>query len=381
MIWHVLDVRATWIKEFASALGRQVPTLGWLPQISNFGMLRNDEHEGLIADPPLRIRHFPLQRGFARVPISMLAREGSRIAKRIRQSSDDALASVLICCSPHYVEVARRWPGPVIYYVTDLFVAWGESPNRIRALDRRMCAVADLVCPDSQRIADYLIDAANCSSGKIVVLPMATRAANLLSKPVLKPAALPEYIADLPRPVAGVLGNLASNINWLLLQDTIRQTPWLSWALIGPTEMPVVEPEQERARAALMSQRGRVRFTGHKPYGTLRDYARSFDVAVLPYRKVEPTYSGSSTRFYEHVATCRPMLATRGFEELLHKEPLLKLVDSASELVHELEILRSRNFRDGFEELRWRASQTETWEARASVMQRYVSSSLLSIAN
>ena len=34
----------------------------------------------------------------------------------------------------------------------------------------------------------------------------------------------------------------------------------------------------------------------------LAAYARAFDVAVLPYRRVEPTYSGSSTRFYEHLA-------------------------------------------------------------------------------
>lgn len=370
MIWHVLDVRAIWIKEFASALGRQAPVLGWLPHISNVGVLRNDEHEEMFPDPPLRIRHFPLQRGFARVPISMLAREGSRIAKRIKQSSDDAPASVLICCSPHYVDVARRWPGPVIYYVTDLFVAWGESPKRIRALDRRMCKVADLVFPDSRRIAQYLITEADCSERIIQVSPMATRGSNLLSAPHIAPFSLPSDVSDMPRPIAGVIGNLAANMDWELIQQAVERTPWLSWVLVGPTEMPVPEPKQNQARHSLMKQGGRVRFVGYKPYCALRDYARAVDVAILPYRKREPTYSGSSTRFYEHLAACRPMLATRGFEELLHKEPLLKLVDSAEQMAVEIETLQRSGFRDGYEEMRWRASLNETWEARASAMRK-----------
>lgn len=367
-VWHVLDVRAIWIKEFASALGGEVPTLGWLPSIRNTGRLENWEREEAIKDPSLCVRHFPLQRGFARAPVTWLAHEGKRLSSRLTRQAREEKYSPLICCSPHYVDVARRWHGPVIYYVTDLFVTCGEDGSRIRSFDRRMCAVADLVCPNSHRIADYLRTEANCSSDKIRVIPNATRAANLLPAPSSQPAELPLDIAELPRPVAGVLGNLANNIDWLLLHDVIDQTPWLSWAFIGPAEMPVLEAKQERARSSLMARRGRIRFAGLKPYGLLRNYARAFDVAVLPYRKIEPTYSGSSTRFYEHLATCRPMLATRGFEELLHKEPLLRLTDSSKEMVAALEELNRAGFRDGFEEARWKASRKETWEERASAM-------------
>jgi glycosyltransferase involved in cell wall biosynthesis len=105
-----------------------------------------------------------------------------------------------------------------------------------------------------------------------------------------------------------------------------------------------------------------------KPYGELQAYARCVDVAVLPYRKKEPTYSGSSTRFYEHLAAGRPMVATRGFAELLEKEPLLTLVDTADEMAAALEHLRSLDFRDGHEAERWEASKQGTWEERARAM-------------
>ena len=88
----------------------------------------------------------------------------------------------------------------------------------------------------------------------------------------------------------------------------------------------------------------------------------------MPYRKQEPTYSGSATRFYEHLAACRPILSSRGFHELLSKEPLLKLVTGGEDAAREVELLKSKGFRDGFEELRWRASQEGTWLVRARAL-------------
>src|ERR1700678_4648880 len=105
---------------------------------------------------------------------------------------------------------------------------------------------------------------------------------------------------------------------------------------------------QPTARHRLLGAGGRVRFVGPKAYGDLKDYARALDVAILPYRKREPTYSGSSTRFYEHLAACRPMISTRGFAELLEKPPLVTLVDTANEMEEALNALRAEGFTDGY---------------------------------
>lgn len=362
MIWHVLDVRAVWIKEMASALSRQVPTLGWLPKFCSAAILQNEQEEELTCnDPPLSIRSFPLQRGFARFPLRAIAREHERVMRRLRERDDGPL----VCTAPHYALVAERWPGPVVYYITDMFSAYRQEPGFIRSLDRKMCKAATLVCPNSQRIADYLVREAQCPEEKLTIIPNATRSTNLLDELALRAGELPADTADLPRPIAGVIGNLAENTDWVLLRKTVDRTPWLSWVLVGPIEMPVVDPEQNHERQQLMTQGGRVRFVGPKPYGELQRYARSFDVAILPYRKKEPTYSGSSTRFYEHMAAGRPIIATKGVEELLHKEPLLRLEDSAEEMIAALEELRALEFRDGYEETRRQASQSETWDARA----------------
>jgi len=259
----------------------------------------------------------------------------------------------------------------VIYYVTDLFTAYGDKPSFVTALERRLCGVADLVCPNSRRIAEFLTGKADCDPAKITIVPNATRAVNTTLEPGFDPPFAtcgPAELNSLRRPIAGVIGNLAGNTDWSLLAEVIERTPWLSWTFVGPTEMNVADPLQRGARSRLQQLGDRIRFVGEKPYGLLRDYAGAVDVAVLPYRKCEPTYSGSSTRFYEHLATGRPMIATRGFAELLDKEPLLRLIDSAGEMVSALDELRALNFRDGYEAQRWIVSQNETWEARAQQM-------------
>ena len=62
------------------------------------------------------------------------------------------------------------------------------------------------------------------------------------------------------------------------------------------------------------------------------------------------------------------MLATRGFEELLHKEPYLKLVDTADQTVDALHDLARTNFDDGHMPLRWQASLNATWQARTAAV-------------
>lgn len=363
---QVLDGNSVWMREFVSALARQRPTVCWSPVMRSAGMLERWERRTQLTDPPLELTHFPLQRGYARPIMRRLHWFEASLLRRMRARSADPAASPLVCSTPFYAPVAERWPGPVIYYVTDMTVAYdGLEPEQVKSLDLRMCRVARAVCPNSTRIADYLIRDAGCSSAKITIVPNATRAANLADAPLVEPGPLPDDLAHLPRPIVGVIGNLAANMDWDLLAQAVRRVPGVHWVFVGPTDMAIADRAQAEARAWVMAH---ATFTGPKPYGALQAYARCFDVAVLPYLKKEPTYSGSSTRFYEHLAACRPMLATRGFAELLTMPPLLELVDTAEAIAVAIKRLAANAFRDGQEAARWQASRSGTWEARVEAM-------------
>jgi glycosyltransferase involved in cell wall biosynthesis len=364
--WHILDTGSIWLKEFASALATLVPTRNWCPEFRNFGHFENWERTEEIAEPSLTMSRFPLQRGYARSPISRLLPFEKALTDRLLRHEEHPEHAVLICTTPFYAPVAERWPGRVVYYQTDLTKEYaGMNAQQIVGLDRRMCRVAYAVCPNSERIATYMREEAGCDPGKITIIPNATRERNVMDEPQMRPAELPHDIADLPRPIVGIIGNLAGNMDWLLIADAVHRTPEMSWVFVGPTDMKIAVPSQEKARRELLQRGGRIRFLGPKPYGQLQEYARAFDAALMPYRKHEPTYSGSATRFYEHLAACRPILSSRGFHELLSKEPLLKLVDTGEEIAWELGRLKTRGFRDGNEELRWQASRHSTWLVRA----------------
>jgi hypothetical protein len=371
MNWNLLQVSDVLDIEFGSALAERVPTIAWEPEREYFPGLRlaaSRSRENV--DPPLTIRGFPLLRGYARWPGSVLARIDLSVTEYLLRCTTDPEDSPLICTIPYFAPVAERWPGPVIYWLTDLMEQYtGADPALVHDLDQRMCSIAKLVCPNSQRLADYLIQHGDCLPEKIRIVPNATRASNLVSQPPNGPGQLPPDIDHLQRPIAGVIGNLASNMDWLFLEALICSTPNLSWVFVGPTTMHIPEPDIRSARARVLSLPN-THPVGLKPYGDLAAYARCFDVAVLPYRRCEPTYSGSSTRFYEHLAACRPMISTRGFEELLHKEPLLQLADSAEHANGLLRDLQLNGFDDGCAALRWDASRNGTWQVRAASVER-----------
>ena len=129
--------------------------------------------------------------------------------------------------------------------------------------------------------------------------------------------------------------------------------------------MPVRDEAQRQARRRLLNRGGRIRFVGKKPYDQLLRYARGLDFGIIPYSKAEPTSFGSSTRLYDHLASCRPILTNRNVPIPATVEPLVHLFNSADEASALIEALRGRSFDDGAVTARWVRSQTETWQHRA----------------
>ncbi len=365
--WQILDVGSIWMREFASAMSKMYPVTAWWPEMRRFGAFERWQRTETLPEPALQVHRYPLQRGYARTPLAQALPFQRSLLRRLRAGDQKEQNTALICSTPFYAPVAEAWRGPVVYYVTDLTAGYPSLDGKqVKALDQRMCRVAAAVCPNSRRIASYLTVEAGCAPEKITVVPNATRESNIAPEPLLTPGPLPVEVRALQRPIAGVIGNLAGNLDWELMAPVVEEATWLTWLFVGPVS-PMQGGAQEEARRRIM-QSERTHFVGSKPYGELQAFARSFDVAILPYLKIEPTYSGSSTRFYEHVAACRPMLATRGFAELLEKPPLLELVDTPAELLAGLERLRAVNFQDGLEAARWEASRSGTWEERVRML-------------
>ena len=365
----ILDRRSPWLLEFAAALGDRADVVGYSGTSDLVGILRHKTSTEILGSPALKLVSFSAQRGMFSLPSWALLSEHRRIAKLILKASVSPESTPLICCYPQYFPIADMWPGPVVYYATDLFSEYsGANFNNIRSAETKLCKRASIICPNSQRVADNLILNCGCDPARILILQNAVRHQNLLAEAPQMPHKLPIDMAQIPRPIAGVIGNMADNVDWVFTERLVQGTPWLSWVFLGPTSASVAESAQRKARESLMKCTQSAHFLGSRPYRDLVHYARAFDLALLPYRNHEPTYSASPTRFFEHLAACRPIIATRGVEQLLHKEPLLRLVGSPEEAIYVCENLKANDFQDGFEALRWRVSQSETWHDRATAL-------------
>ena len=319
--WHVLCETSVPVAEFGRALSKLVPVVSWVPRMSWFGLAQNWitlEHDA--SSPALRKVQFPLQRGYTRLPRHLGVKSSAKMVSLLERECREPSRSVLVCTSSFWARTAAAWPGPVVYYATDFTLAYTAlSAKSVLVADKAMCRVADLVCPNSARLADYLHSEAGCVREKLVIVPNATRADNVRESACDAPDKLPDELPDdvrgVPRPLAGVIGNMGDNIDWELVAAAMPAAPAYHWIFVGPVPRALLSRRQTRARENVMRS-PRSHFVGARLYGDLFRYARGFDVAVMPYRKIEPTYSGSSTRYYEHLAAGRPMLATRGVEEL-----------------------------------------------------------------
>lgn len=358
----VLDVRSIWVTEFARALANQVTTIGLRPSIHNFGLLHRRARP-LEGDGALSLFGCRLQRGWWR---NALLSEGRKLLRFVQSQAPLTSSTCVIFTSPHYALVADQFRQcTTAYYVTDNFRACFADQATIAALEKKLATSVTHVFPNSERIRRFFVDEAKVEGNRVTVIPNGVRGENIPPRPLDTPAEPPREMPKLSRPWALVMGNLAANTDWSLLEAVIANTPWLNWALVGPTEMPCASQKHERIRRKLLEGEKNVRYLGWQPPGTLMSFARACDVAVLPYMKREPTYSGSSTRSYEHFAASRPILASEGFAELLERQPLVSICRSPSEMVAALEDLRKKGFRDGHESARWQLAKISTWEHRA----------------
>ncbi len=370
-MWNLLQFSDSLDLELSTALADSVSVTAWRPQRRlSPPRARISKPSCQVLTPTFRICDFPVMRGYTRFPLSRLVPTDRILLELLLRSTPDPEHSPLICTVPYFAGVAERWPGPVVYWLTDLIAAYsGADRSLVIRSDRRMCQAATLICPNSKRLANYLHHKVECDPAKIHVLPNAVRVQNLTPEPLFQSAPLPAEIAHLERPVAGVIGNMAGNHDWVMLEQLIDRTPEFSWLFVGPTGMPIDEIAQSHARDCVMHH-PRCTFIGNRPYAELVQFSRALDVAVLPYARREPTFSGSSTRFYEHLAACRPMIAFPGVSELLSKQPLVSIADSAQQAASLMADLQLRGFDDGLIEQRWHSARSETWLSRAQSLQQ-----------
>ncbi|HEY4104139.1 MAG TPA: glycosyltransferase [Polyangiaceae bacterium] len=205
---------------------------------------------------------------------------------------------------PGFGDTVLRLPRKLLVYDCvdeyTAFPAYKKRADWLAARERTLCENADLVFCTAPALYER----------KRVLNPEGTHYvhnvgdADHFKRALDERSRVPKEIAVLPKPVIGFVGavsNYKLNIDWLL--ELARTRPNYHLCLIGP--IGVSDPSTNVSALKALSN---VHVIGTRDYDVLPEYMKGFDVAVIPYRLNEYTESVFPIKFFEYLATGKPVV-------------------------------------------------------------------------
>lgn len=196
----------------------------------------------------------------------------------------------------------------IYYNVDDYTLYWPGQADRVREVERQMVRESDLTVCVARSRADELRSAVPEASARIKHLPHGARSSSLGDHAYDRPAALPEDIAHLPRPILGYIGSLEDRLDYDLIHRLAGAMPEASVVLIGrePSEN---APGAENFRRCV--ELPNVHALGWRPQVSINDYNRCFDVCLIPYLPDHPfNVACCPTKIMDYMVTGRPIVST-----------------------------------------------------------------------
>jgi len=243
-----------------------------------------------------------------------------------------------------------------VYHCVDhygSFPAWNERVRAdILAAEQRLLAKADVVIATSPALTRH------CRRERHDAVELLNVADFDLFHTASGPGPTPPDVAGLTKPIILFHGALSAyKVDFDLLEALASRRPDWSFVLIGP--------QGDLGRSASVFTRltalPNVSWLGPKEQGDLPDYLRVADVLLLPYVLNEHTSHIFPLKFFEYLATGKPIVSTR-LEALMGFADLVSIADDpvACERMIDAAILSASAGSD----TRTEVARRHTWDVR-----------------
>jgi glycosyltransferase involved in cell wall biosynthesis len=183
----------------------------------------------------------------------------------------------------------------VVYYCIDDYAAHpGVDRQAISAADAALAARADqvFVAPPA------LLETKRAQNPTAVYSPHGVDY-DLFARAADPATVVPERARALRSPVIGFFGLVADWIDVGLLAHVARGRPAWTLLIIGHVSTDVAE----------LTALPNVVFVGPQPYDKLPEWAKAFDVAVMPYRQNQQVRNANPLKLREYLATGKPVVS------------------------------------------------------------------------
>jgi glycosyltransferase involved in cell wall biosynthesis len=244
----------------------------------------------------------------------------------------------------------------VIYYCIDDYPALPDVDARaVAEMDAHLTTRADQVFVASSRmlqakqrlkpstvLAPHGVDVALFRTASDPQLPVARGARNLGS------------------PVIGFFGLIEEWIDLDLVAELAERRPRWTFLMIGRL---AVDPGKLKALPNVV-------FAGPQPYRMLPNWAKAFDVAIIPYRLTRQVVNSAPLKLREYLATGKPVVAVPA-PEIERFAGLVRIARGSTEFVTEIEAALATDTAAA-RASRMAATASMTWDARIKDVVRIV---------
>jgi len=218
--------------------------------------------------------------------------------RRVLRRRPAGAPPVLWCTRPTDValRLARSAPhARVVYELLDAIPPSHPRAGRLGVAEAALLGRADLVVCTSEALMAH----ARQAGTRPHLVPNGVDPGHFADASRPAPE-VSESLAALAEPVVGCYGTLAEWIDFPLLAALADGFPGVTFALIGPVEVP----------PATLPQRPNLRWIGPQPYPTLPAWLARFTVCLLPFRVDGFTRAINPVKLYEYLATGKPVVST-----------------------------------------------------------------------
>lgn len=254
---------------------------------------------------------------------------------------------------PHPGFLARRLGEELcVYYCIDDYAAHpGVDPELIGRRDDALSRAADLqfVAPPALLERKRGLNPRTFYSPHGVDVALFRRA----SEPGTEIAAAAR---DLPGPVIGYIGSLHEWIDLDLIAWLARERPQWTFLLVGHAAADVSE----------LRALPNVRLAGAQPYATLPQWAKAFDVAIIPYRLNRQVANSNPLKLREYLATGKPVVSVHN-PEIEKFSRWVRIARDRAEYLRALESALAEDTPQAAAE-RIAAVADQTWDSRVDTV-------------
>ena len=261
---------------------------------------------------------------------------------------------------PEAARILDRIPARLVCYdCVDDFRTFPQYRNRqeaIAALEERILRRADLVFATSPA----LCEAKRLLNPNTHLVPNVGDAEHF-GKALLPETKVPDDLARIPPPRIGFVGAVDDyKVDVGLLAQVAGARPEWSFALIGPVG---VAEKQSRLQPLRLPN---VHLLGYRPYEMLPNYLKGMDVCIIPYAVTEHTASVFPIKFFEFLASGKPVVVTP-LPSLLPFRGAARIAEGAEAFVQAIAESLERDTAEA-KEVRLALARANTWDKRVDTL-------------